>query len=115
MLVCGSATARWLSLRTHVYRLGDQPDRHSSLRCAGEHEDLATPHGTEGLYMLLESGADPRLEEIIAHRVHVGYNASPEVTILPPGCMPRRQGKAKTTIGFNERQKLIAPQRAGGT
>lgn len=111
----GSAAASLPWLRTHVYRLGGQPGRHSSLRCAIEPGDLATLQGSEGLYMSLESDPDPQLEEIIAHRVHVGYNASPEVATLPPGCMPRGQGKAKRTIGFNERQKLMAPQRVGGT
>lgn len=115
MLVHGSAAASLLWLRTHVYRLGDQPGRHSSLRCAKEREALATRQDSEGPCMTLESDADSRLDEIIAHRVHVGYNASPEVAILPPGCMPRGQRKAKRTVGFNERQKLIAPQRAGGT
>jgi phenylacetate-CoA ligase len=71
--------------------------------------DHPTRKGLARLYIAIEGDADPSLAESIAHRVQVEYNHRPEVTILPPGSMPRRQGKARRVTGFDEYQKLVAP------
>jgi branched-chain amino acid transport system ATP-binding protein len=69
--------------------------------------------GLQRLYIAIEGDPDPKLADVICHRVRVEYNHSPVVTILPRGTIPRGPGKAKRILTPNEYEDLVNPFVAG--
>jgi ABC-type branched-subunit amino acid transport system ATPase component/phenylacetate-coenzyme A ligase PaaK-like adenylate-forming protein len=65
--------------------------------------------GLQRLHIAIEGDPDPKLADTICHRVRVEYNHSPVVTILPPGTIPRRPGKARRILTPEEYKELVKP------
>lgn len=72
-----------------------------------------TRKGLQRLYIAIEGDRESNLADIIAHRIQVEYAQNPVVTILKPGSLPRRSGKAKR-IFTPEEYKAIVEQPTKG-
>jgi phenylacetate-CoA ligase len=76
--------------------------------------DHPTRKGLKRLYIAIEGDPDAGIAEMLAHPIWVEYNHSPVVTVVVPGTIPRRVGKAKRIYSPEEYRALIpgilAPQ-----
>jgi phenylacetate-CoA ligase len=69
--------------------------------------DHPTRKGLQRLYIAMEGDSHTKLAEKISHRIRVEYNHSPIVSILPPGTIPRKLGKAKRILTPQEYLDLV--------
>jgi phenylacetate-CoA ligase len=69
--------------------------------------DHPTRKGLQRLCIAIEGDPEANIAEVITHRVRVEYNHSPLVTVMPPGSVPRRQGKAKRIYSPEEYHALL--------
>jgi phenylacetate-CoA ligase len=69
--------------------------------------DHPSRKGLKRLHIAIEGDADPRLAEVISHRMRVEYNHNPLVSVLPRGALPRHPGKAKRIYSQDEFNALL--------
>ena len=69
--------------------------------------DHPTRKGLQRLYIAIEGDPEAGIAETVAHRIRVEYNHSPIVTIVAPGTIPRRMGKAKRIYTQEEYRALV--------
>jgi ABC-type branched-subunit amino acid transport system ATPase component/phenylacetate-coenzyme A ligase PaaK-like adenylate-forming protein len=69
--------------------------------------DHPSRKGLQRLYIAMEGNSHTKLAETVSHRIRVEYNHSPIVSILPPGTIPRKMGKAKRILTPQEYQDLV--------
>jgi len=68
--------------------------------------DHPTRKGLQRLYIAIEGDPQANIAEVISHRIQVEYNQSPIVTVVPPGTIPRRPGKARRIFTPEEYRRL---------
>jgi branched-chain amino acid transport system ATP-binding protein len=69
--------------------------------------DHPSRKGLQRLHIAIEGDSDPTLAATISRRVRVEYNHTPIVTVLRPGRIPRRLGKAKRILSPSEYWALV--------
>ncbi len=69
--------------------------------------DHPTRKGLQRLYIAIEGDPEANIAETLAHRIRVEYNHSPIVTVVPPGAIPRRPGKARRILSPEEYRSLV--------
>ena len=63
--------------------------------------------GLQRLYITIEGESQAGFAEVVARRVQVEYNHRPIVTVVPPGTIPRRSGKAKRILSPEEYRTIV--------
>lgn len=63
--------------------------------------------GLQRMYIAIEGDPESDLAEVIARRIRIEYSHSPMVTVVPPGSLPRRPGKAMRVLAPEEYRTLV--------